>query len=129
VDDNRDAADSMAMLLELMGHEVRIGYGGLDAVDLAETFRPDLLLLDLGMPELNGFEVARRIRAHPWGSQIAIVAMTGWGQEEDRRRSREAGFDHHLIKPADAGQLHTLLASLTSDSGLARTASSEAASD
>ena len=101
VDDLRDSADSLALLLRATGHEVEVAYGGMVALQTAETVRPDVVLLDLGMPELNGYEVCRRIRAQPWGAGVTIIAQTGWGQEEDRRRTTEAGFDHHLVKPID----------------------------
>ena len=100
VDDNRDAADSLAMLLRAFGHEVQAGYDGVEAVGAAVAFNPDVVFLDIGLPKLDGYEVARRIREQ-LGQDILLVAITGWGQEEDRRRSREAGFDHHLTKPVD----------------------------
>jgi CheY-like chemotaxis protein/two-component sensor histidine kinase len=109
-DDNVDAATSLAMMLELMGNEVRIAHDGLEAVTAAEELRPDVILLDIGMPRLNGYDACKRIREQPWGPGIYIVALTGWGQEEDKRRSREAGFDHHLVKPVDPVTLGALLA-------------------
>jgi signal transduction histidine kinase/ActR/RegA family two-component response regulator len=112
VDDNRDAAASLAMILSLVGHDTRTAQDGLEALELAEAFRPDVLLLDIGLPKLNGYDACRRIRAQPWGKDIFIVAVTGWGQEEDRRRSQEAGFNHHLVKPVDFGCLEKLLATL-----------------
>jgi PAS domain S-box-containing protein len=108
-DDCRDAADSLAMLLRLMGNEVRTAGDGQEAVEVAEAFRPDVALLDIGMPRLNGYEVARRIREQPWGKDVFLVALTGWGQEEDRRRSQEAGFNSHLVKPVDPAALEQLL--------------------
>jgi PAS domain S-box-containing protein len=113
VDDNRDAAASLAMMLSLMGHDIRTAQDGLEAVELAEAFVPDVLLLDIGLPKLNGYDACRRIREQPWGKNIFIVAVTGWGQEEDRRRSQEAGFDQHLVKPVDQAPLERLLASRT----------------
>ncbi len=110
-DDNRDAADSLAMMLRLHGHEVHAVHDGQEAVDAAGWFRPDLALLDIGMPRLNGFEACRRIREQTWGRGVVLVAVTGWGQEEDKRRATEAGFDHHLTKPADPAALERLLAS------------------
>ena len=110
VDDNRDSADSLAMLLRLAGNEVQTAYDGLEAVETAERFRPEVVLLDIGMPKLNGEEACRRIRAKPWGQDMVLVALTGWGQEDDRRRSKEAGFDHHLTKPVDPTALVKLLA-------------------
>jgi CheY-like chemotaxis protein/nitrogen-specific signal transduction histidine kinase len=111
-DDNRDAADTLAMMVRLMGHEARIARDGEEAVGAVEAFRPDAVLLDIGMPRLNGYEAVRRIRAQPWGKDILLVAVTGWGQEEDRRRSQEAGFDHHLTKPASPAALEKLLGSV-----------------
>jgi PAS domain S-box-containing protein len=113
VDDNKDSADSLAMLLELTGHEVYTAHDGHSALDAAEQRRPDVVLLDIGLPALNGHEVCRRIRQEAWGTTTVIIALTGWGQEEDRRRSREAGFDGHLVKPVDHSRLLSLLASLT----------------
>jgi PAS domain S-box-containing protein len=110
VDDNRDSADSLAMLLQLSGHDARPVYDGLQAVDAATTFQPDVILMDLGLPKLNGFEAARRIRERRPGSELLIVALTGWGQDSDRLASREAGFDAHLVKPVDEITLKRLLA-------------------
>ncbi len=108
-DDNVDAAESMGQLLELLGNSVRIANDGLKAIDVAESFQPDLILLDIGMPKLNGYETCRRIREQTWGKTATLVALTGWGQEEDRRHSKEAGFDHHLVKPVDFETLEKLL--------------------
>jgi PAS domain S-box-containing protein len=109
VDDNRDAADSLGMVLRMMGHEVEIAHDGLEAVGAATSFRPDVALLDIGLPKLDGYEVASRIRKqHPAGG-IVLVALTGWGQEEDRQRAREAGFDHHLTKPVEFKVLQKML--------------------
>ena len=105
-------ADSLAMLLRLMGNETRTAYDGQEAVDAAEEFRPDVVLLDIGLPKLNGYEACRRIREQPWGASAVIIALTGWGQEEDRRKSEEAGFDHHLVKPVEPQDLMKLLADL-----------------
>jgi CheY-like chemotaxis protein len=110
VDDCRDAADSLAMLLRLAGHEVHAAHDGREAVESAGRFRPDVALLDIGMPKLNGYEVARHIRQQPWGRQVVLVAITGWGQEEDKRRAMEAGFDEHLTKPVAPAALEKLLA-------------------
>jgi CheY-like chemotaxis protein len=110
-DDNADAATSLALILELMGNEVRTAHDGLQAVQLAEVFRPELVLLDIGMPELNGYEACRRIRARPYGQEAVVAALSGWGQDEDKRKSRAAGFDHHLTKPLQPGDLEALLAS------------------
>ena len=112
VDDNADAASSLAMLLGMTGNETRTANDGLAAVDAAQTFQPDVILLDIGLPKLNGLEVCRRIRQQPWGQNIVMVALTGWGQEDDRRKSQQAGFDHHMVKPLDYNDLMKLLASL-----------------
>ena len=109
VDDNRDAATSLAMLLKITGNETHTANDGLEAVEAAANFRPDMLLLDIGLPKLNGYEVCRRIREQPWGKNIVIVALTGWGQEEDREKSRNAGFDGHMVKPVDFAALTKLL--------------------
>jgi len=108
VDDNRDAAGSLAMLLELLGHDVRVAYDGDAAVRIAGEFHPDLALLDLGMPNVSGYEACRRMRSEPWGTRMTIIAVTGWGQEEDRRQSADAGFDHHLVKPVSPDTLESL---------------------
>jgi PAS domain S-box-containing protein len=113
VDDNEDSAESLTILLSLGGHETHTAHDGLEAIEAAEMFRPEVILLDIGLPKLNGFEVARKIREHPWGQTIMLVALTGWGQEEDRRRSQEAGFNHHLTKPVDPLALTKLLARLS----------------
>ena len=112
VDDNQDSADSLAVWLRLKGHEVRAAYGGPEALAAALEQRPDLVLLDIGMPGMSGYEVVRRLRAHPDTRRTRLVAMTGWGQEEDRRQSREAGFDQHLVKPLEPRALEELLAGL-----------------
>ena len=108
-DDNSDALESLATLLELGGHEVFSAANGALALESAERHLPEVALLDIGMPKLDGYEVARRIRAQPWGRRITLVALTGWGQESDRRRSGEAGFDSHLVKPLDLDKLTALL--------------------
>jgi len=110
-DDNRDGADSLAMLLQVMGHDVETAYAGDQAVDVAEQMRPDVILLDIGMPKLNGYDACRRIRTQPWGRETLLIALTGWGQEEDRRRTRDAGFDLHLVKPVTSADLLEVLAS------------------
>jgi signal transduction histidine kinase len=111
-DDNNDALESLATLLQLSGHEVYTAANGAVALESAEQHRPEVVLLDIGMPKLDGYEVARRIRAQPWGQRITLVALTGWGQDSDRRRSQEAGFDSHLVKPLDLDKLTELLAAL-----------------
>jgi CheY-like chemotaxis protein len=109
VDDNRDAADLLGAALELMGNEVFTAYDGPSALGLAEQHRPEVVLLDLGMPEVDGYEIARRLRAEPWGNQLKLVALTGWGQLGDRERSRDAGFDQHLVKPVEPALLRKTL--------------------
>jgi two-component system CheB/CheR fusion protein len=109
-DDNQDSAESLALLLQMMGHEVRTELDGAQAVETARAFQPQVVLLDLGMPRLNGYEAARRIRALPGGDDVVLIAQTGWSQPEDRRRSQEAGFDHHVVKPIPSGSLEKLLA-------------------
>jgi CheY-like chemotaxis protein len=120
VDDNQDAAESLGQLLEIVGHEVRAAHDGVSGLEAAASFRPDVALLDLGMPGINGYDVARRIRGYEWGKSMLLIALTGWGQEDDRRRTRDAGFDHHLVKPVDPDALHDLFA---------RTATASSASD
>lgn len=110
VDDNRDTAESLSMLLELMGHEVRTAHDGLAAIDVASEFRPDAVLLDIGLPRLNGYDAARRIREQDWGAAMHLIAVTGWGQDTDRNQAKAAGFDHHLTKPIDIQTLTKLLA-------------------
>jgi PAS domain S-box-containing protein len=112
VDDNRDAADSCASLLELSGHHVQTAYTGRYALELAETFRPHALLLDIGLPDFSGYELATKIRESPWGRGVVLIAVTGWGQDEDRRRALEAGCDHHLTKPIASETVESLLQSL-----------------
>jgi PAS domain S-box-containing protein len=114
VDDSEDGAESLAMLLRLGGHETHQAHDGLAAIEAAGRLRPDVVLLDIGLPILNGYEVCSRIRKEPWGKDLVLVALTGWGQEEDRHRSREAGFDVHMVKPVDHDVLVRLLASLGS---------------
>ncbi len=99
VDDNTDHAESLSFLLKLMGHDTRLAHDGEAALQVAAEFEPDVALIDIGLPRLNGYEVARRLRAEPRLRSAVLVAQTGWGQESDRARSQEAGFDHHLIKP------------------------------
>jgi CheY-like chemotaxis protein len=112
VDDNRDSADSLSMMLKLLGHQVTTVYDGADAIDRAAADRPEVALLDLGMPRLSGFDVARRIRERPECRDVMLVAVTGWSQDEDRQKTRDAGFDAHLVKPADVTALEELLAGL-----------------
>ncbi len=109
-DDNQDAANTLALLLRLAGHDVRTAHGGQAALTLANEFQPEFALLDIGMPDLDGYEVARQLRLTDGGKKLRLIALTGWGQEEDKRRAREAGFDDHLTKPVDPRLLDALLA-------------------
>ena len=108
-DDNRDAGNSLAALLRALGHEVHIARDGLEAIAAAEAHRPEFILMDIGMPKLNGYDACRRIREHAWGRDIVITALTGWGQDSDRQLSQEAGFSHHLTKPVDFSVLRQLI--------------------
>jgi PAS domain S-box-containing protein len=110
VDDNVDGAESLALMLTLLGHDVRTAHNGLEGVDVAASFHPHVIFMDIGMPGLNGYNACRRIRGQPWGKGIAIIALTGWGQAEERRRSEEAGFDRHLVKPVELRALEDVLA-------------------
>ena len=112
VDDNRDAATSLATLLRLTGNETQTAYDGLEAVAAAGMFRPEVVLLDISLPKMNGYDACRRIRQQPWGKNMVLVALTGWGQDEDRRQSKDAGFDHHMVKPLDLAAFMKMLASL-----------------
>jgi signal transduction histidine kinase/ActR/RegA family two-component response regulator len=114
VDDNRDAAESLGMLLKLLGADVRVAYDGPEALEAFAEYQPAVVLLDIGMPGMDGFEVARRLQQQPGSKDVTFIALTGWGQEGDRQRSRSAGFQYHLIKPADIHALETLLAALDS---------------
>jgi CheY-like chemotaxis protein len=114
-DDNRDSAASMAMMLKLLGDEVLTAHDGIEAVEAAERFRPEVILMDVGMPRLNGLDATRRIREQPWGKTMTIIALTGWGQDGDRARSREAGCDSHLVKPVSLPDLDKLLAALAAN--------------
>jgi PAS domain S-box-containing protein len=112
VDDNKDAADTCSTLLELSGHQLRTAYSGKRAIEIAKHFHPHVVVLDIGLPDSNGYDVAREIRAAPWGRDIVLVAVTGWGHEDDRRRAFDAGFDHHLTKPLAANALESLVNSV-----------------
>jgi signal transduction histidine kinase len=116
VDDNIDITMSLDMLLGLMGHTIKTACNGLEAIDAARTFLPDLILMDIGMPQLNGYDAAKEIRRQPWGKKIIIVALTGWGQEQDKQRSKEAGFNFHITKPIKFDVLEKLLANLECES-------------
>ena len=117
VDDNRDGADSLSEMLKLLGNDTRTGYDGQQGVDMAGEYRPDVILLDIGLPKLNGYQVCRLIREQPWGKDVMLIAVTGWGQPEDRRRSKEAGFDHYMVKPVDPHVLMEMLTELEGTSG------------
>jgi CheY-like chemotaxis protein len=112
VDDNPDSAMSLAMMLSMMGHETRTAHDGEAAVSTAEEFRPRVVLLDIGLPKLNGYEVAQRIRREAWGEEMFLVAVTGWGQDEDRQRSEDVGMNLHMVKPVEPAALDRLLAEL-----------------
>ncbi len=109
-DDNHDAAETLSMLLELAGHQTQVAFNGAEAVEAAQSFRPDVILMDLGMPVMNGFEAARQLRQQLWIKGVVLVALTGWGQDDDRHKTAEAGFDRHLVKPVDFDALTKLLA-------------------
>jgi signal transduction histidine kinase/CheY-like chemotaxis protein len=112
VDDNCDAALSLAMMLKIMGHETSTAHDGLRAVEMAQSFRPDVMLLDIGLPKMNGYDACRFIREQPWGQSIVLIALTGWGQDEDKLHSKEAGFNFHMVKPVDPQALSKILSGL-----------------
>ena len=114
VEDNRDSADSLRLLLELSGHEVAVAYSGHDGVQAAEQYQPDVVLCDLGLPGLDGYGVARRLRDNPTTATARLIAVTAYGHDEDRRRSHEAGFDLHVVKPVEPAALGKLLAEFQS---------------
>jgi PAS domain S-box-containing protein len=116
VDDDEDTVTSMSMMLRILGHDTFFAYDGQQAVEAAKLYRPDIVLLDIGLPKMNGYETARRIRQGPWGKEMKLIALTGWGQEKDKRRSKEAGFDRHLLKPVEPAALEELLKELCSGS-------------
>jgi CheY-like chemotaxis protein len=122
VDDNHDGADSLAMMLQALGHQVRVEYDGRAGATTASGWHPDVALLDIGLPEVNGYDLAKSLREHDQTRHTTLVAITGWGQQEDRRRSAQAGFDHHLVKPVDPLHLRALLADLTERRELAAAA-------
>jgi CheY-like chemotaxis protein len=115
VDDNIDTAKSQARLLALLGHQVHTAHDGRLALEEVQTFKPDIILLDLGMPGMDGYETARMVRELPEGRASLLVAITGWGQEDDRRRTEEAGFDFHFVKPVDAAVLEEVLSHVPDD--------------
>ncbi len=108
-DDNRDAAISLGTLLELSNYEVLIAHDGEEALRMARDAMPEAMILDIGMPLITGDQVARAVRGEPWGAHVLMVAVTGWGQPEDKERASAAGFDHHLTKPVDLDQMEKLL--------------------
>ena len=109
-DDARDSADSLAVILAMKGHETHTAYDGEEAMTAAAELRPDVVILDIRMPKRNGFEACRWIREQPWGKAMVLIALSGWGTEDDRRRTEEAGFDHHLVKPVAPDVLFALIA-------------------
>jgi len=109
VDDNRDAAETLALVLGMFGHELLVGHTGREAIELGSRERPDAIILDIGMPDMTGYETARRIRREAWGRKTFLLAITGWGQEDDKEAARAAGFDGHLTKPVDPDQVELLL--------------------
>lgn len=117
VDDNQDSADSLAMLLEITGNKTYMAHDGVEAIEAIERYHPEVVLLDIGLPKLDGHEVCRHVRQQSWGKDIVMIALTGWGQEDDRRKSEEAGFNGHLVKPVDYDRLLELLSSTTKDNG------------
>jgi CheY-like chemotaxis protein len=117
VDDNADGAASLAALFDLDGHETRTASDGVEAVAAAESYRPDVILLDLGLPRLSGLDACRAIRRRPWSRDVVIIALTGWGQREDRERSTAAGFDAHVVKPIEHEALMALVGNLRANKG------------
>jgi CheY-like chemotaxis protein len=111
-DDNPDVTESFEVMLQMLGHEVTTALDGLQALERAEEFRPEVIVLDVGMPKLDGYETARRIRQQPWGKDVVLIAVTGWGNEKDKNQSAEAGFDIHLVKPVDADTILNSLITL-----------------
>jgi len=109
VDDNRDGAASLTLMLTLLNNEVRMAHDGAEAIEVADQFHPEIILMDVGMPRMNGYDAARRIREFPWGQDVQIIALTGWGQDHDRERSRQAGCNAHLVKPVELRHLGALL--------------------
>jgi len=120
VDDNVDAADCLAMVVQLAGHEAQATYDGPTALAMAQIIRPHVVLLDIGLPGMDGYEVARQLRANPVTKEAILTAMTGWGQDEDRQKSKEAGIDHHLVKPVEPAFVEKLLAEFKASGIVAR---------
>ncbi len=117
VDDNKAGAKMLSMIVKMLGNDVRKAHDGQEGIEVAEDFLPDVILMDIGMPKMNGYEAARYIRQQPWGNKVMLVALTGWGQEEDKQKTKDAGFDHHLVKPAEPAELQKLLSLTTGDDG------------
>ena len=117
VDDNADAADSLALLISTEGHEVQTACDGKSALELAEAFKPELMLLDISMPGLNGYELACCLRERPWAERLTIVAVSGWGGREDKQRAISAGFAHYLVKPVDPAEVHAVINGLSYTGG------------
>jgi len=113
VDDNPDSIEPLSLLLQAKGHETRLAIDGPDAIAVADEFRPECVLLDLGLPIMDGYEVARRLRERPYGTEIVLVALTGWAGQEIRNKAAEAGFDYHLVKPVNWDELETIIQSVT----------------
>ena len=109
VDDDRDVVRSLVRLVRSLGHETHVAYSGEEALQVAEQCQPQIILMDIGLPGLNGYDTAREMRARPWGESVTLIAVTGWVREDDRRRALESGFDQHLTKPVDADLLETVL--------------------
>jgi CheY-like chemotaxis protein len=114
VDDYKAAADMLAMVVKILGYEVRTAMDGQSGVDTASTFSPDIIIMDIGMPRMNGYEAATHIRQQDWGQNMVLIALTGWDSPEDRQKIQNAGFNHHLVKPAEPQHLKTLLAQIES---------------
>jgi CheY-like chemotaxis protein len=125
VDDNTDVAESLAAFLRFSGYLVHTASDGAEALTLAETMHPDVVILDLGMPKMGGHEVARAVRHQPWGARVQLIAATGWGSEADRRRTQEVGFDAHLTKPLDPDELIRLIESAPKQEGSAAQTSAD----
>lgn len=111
VDDNRDSANTLAMMLKLLGHETQTAFDGVEAVAAAEKFDPEIVLMDVGMPRLNGLDATRRIREQPWGQTMTVIALTGWDQESDKQNSHDAGCNGHMVKPVALADLQAILQS------------------
>jgi CheY-like chemotaxis protein len=119
VDDNRELALSLARFIHVLGHDIRVAFDGPEAMQVADEYRPDVMLVDIGLPKVSGYEIAREIRSKPWGGKMTLVAMTGWGRGTDRQRSNEAGFDRHLTKPVEPDELEIFLRSCASQAAVA----------